>query len=211
MGGADIADQIRGSYRFDHWLRNFKWRHSIFWWGVQVLLVNSYKCYYKYYNIINETPMNHYKYQKMIAHVWMDKQYYSRVSRQKQDGEIISTMSTLSTNASSVSSRRSHISASYLNPFTVSSKSRINTSVAHWPSVPSQSEIKKCNCQLHWWVTGKSKYKNVAFCKECDVSLCTELCYELFHTCWYIFSQKERLKVDLSDSSKINDTDIGAT
>ena len=24
MGGADIADQIRGSYRFDHWVRNFK-------------------------------------------------------------------------------------------------------------------------------------------------------------------------------------------
>ena len=45
MGGADIADQIRGSYRFNHWLHNFKWWHSIFWWGVQVLMVNSYKCY----------------------------------------------------------------------------------------------------------------------------------------------------------------------
>ena len=120
-------------------------------------------------------------------------------------------MSTFSTNASCDSSRRISISDSSLNPLTGPLKSRINTSVDHWPSVPSQSEIKKCNCQLHWWVTGKSKYKNVAFCKECDVSLCTELCYELFHTCWYIFSQKERLKVDLSDSSKINDTDIGAT
>ena len=27
MGGADTADQIHGSYCFDHWLRNFKWRH----------------------------------------------------------------------------------------------------------------------------------------------------------------------------------------
>ena len=24
MGGADIADQVRGSYRFDHWLRRYK-------------------------------------------------------------------------------------------------------------------------------------------------------------------------------------------
>ena len=43
MGGADIADQIRGSYCFDHWVRNFKWWHSTFWWGVQVLMVNAYK------------------------------------------------------------------------------------------------------------------------------------------------------------------------
>ena len=31
MGGADIADQIRGSYRFDHWLRTYKWWRAIFW------------------------------------------------------------------------------------------------------------------------------------------------------------------------------------
>ena len=30
MGGADIADQIRGSYRFDHWMRRYKWWHSLF-------------------------------------------------------------------------------------------------------------------------------------------------------------------------------------
>ena len=41
MGGADIADQIRGSYRFDHWLRNYKWWHAIFWWVFQVLMVNA--------------------------------------------------------------------------------------------------------------------------------------------------------------------------
>ena len=43
MGGADLSGQIRGSYRFDHCLCNSKWWHSIFWWGVQVLMVNSYK------------------------------------------------------------------------------------------------------------------------------------------------------------------------
>ena len=59
MGGADIADQIRGSYCFDHCLYNFKWWHSIFWWVVQVLMVNSYKCCCKYHNSINGTPINH--------------------------------------------------------------------------------------------------------------------------------------------------------
>ena len=42
MDGADIVEHIRGSYRFDHWLRNYKWWHVIFWWGFQVLMVNAY-------------------------------------------------------------------------------------------------------------------------------------------------------------------------
>ena len=62
MGGADVADQLRGSYRFDHWLRNYKWWHSILWWGVQVLLVNSYKCYCEYMKGIGENPMRYYEY-----------------------------------------------------------------------------------------------------------------------------------------------------
>ena len=54
-------------------------------------------------------------------------------------------------------------------------------------------------------------YNNVVFCKECNISLFTEGCYELFHTCWDIVSQQKILKVDLTDSREINDTDIGAT
>ena len=41
MGGVDIADQLRVFYRFDHWMRQSKWWHSIFWWGFGVLLVNA--------------------------------------------------------------------------------------------------------------------------------------------------------------------------
>ena len=41
MVSADIAEQIRWSYRFDHWLQNYKWWRAIFWWGFQVLMVNA--------------------------------------------------------------------------------------------------------------------------------------------------------------------------
>ena len=54
-------------------------------------------------------------------------------------------------------------------------------------------------------------YNNVVFCKECNISLFTEGCYELFHICWDIVSKKERLKVVLTDYSEIIDTDIAAT
>ena len=30
VSGAGIGDQLRESYRFDHWMRNFKWWHSVF-------------------------------------------------------------------------------------------------------------------------------------------------------------------------------------
>ena len=73
MGGADITDQIRGSYRFDHWLKNYKWWHTISWWGFQLLMVNAYKCYSVYLKSIYEVPMSRYLFQKMIAHAWMDK------------------------------------------------------------------------------------------------------------------------------------------
>ena len=75
MGGADIADQIRGYYCFDHWLQNYKWWHAIFWWEFQVLMVNAYKCYSVYLKSTDEVPMSHYLFQKMIAHTWMDKYY----------------------------------------------------------------------------------------------------------------------------------------
>ena len=76
MGCANIADQIRGSYRFDHCLQNYKWWHAIFWCGFQVLMVNAYKLYSVYLKIIDEVPMYHYLFQKMIAHAWMYKDYY---------------------------------------------------------------------------------------------------------------------------------------
>ena len=45
MGDVDISDQLQNSYRIDTWLRNYKWWHSLFWWGVQILLTNSYIVY----------------------------------------------------------------------------------------------------------------------------------------------------------------------
>jgi len=44
MGSIDISDQLRNTYRFDHWLRNRKWWWSIFW-AFGVMLVNAYVLY----------------------------------------------------------------------------------------------------------------------------------------------------------------------
>ena len=138
MGGADIADQIRGSYRFDHWLQRYKWWHSIFWWGVQVLMVNSYQCYRKYLQDECLEPMSHYQFQAMIARAWMDNAYYADIGKASlgSASDMQSTSSISTTTADST--RKSRISNSSLHPLTGKLKCRLNHSYSHWPSPPEQ-------------------------------------------------------------------------
>ena len=62
MGNVDIADQLRGSYRFDHWMRKRKWWWSMFFWNFQVLLTNAYILYKKYHCIHDLKPISHYEF-----------------------------------------------------------------------------------------------------------------------------------------------------
>ncbi len=55
MNNVDIADQLQGTYRFDHWIKKRKWWWSIWMWGVQVLLVNAYVLYWTAHSIIWKT------------------------------------------------------------------------------------------------------------------------------------------------------------
>jgi len=50
MNGTDVADQLRGVYRPDHWMRNRKWWWSYFTWALGVASVNAYKIYGSIYD-----------------------------------------------------------------------------------------------------------------------------------------------------------------
>ena len=198
MGGADIADQIRGSYCFDHWVRNFKWWHSIFWWGVHVLMVNAYRCYVRHLLMNGLTPMSHYEFQCKIARVWLDKDYYSKQSGEggfRRSSSLSTSMSDISSCASHESKRKTRMSESGLHPFTGALKSRLNRTLGHWPCAPSiHHPTIKSNCQLHLWATGKRKYKDVVYCADCNTSLCTDNCFEIFHTEWDLGNKKDMLR-----------------
>ena len=45
MNSTDIADQLRGVYRPDHWMQHRKWWWAYFIWAIGVAGVNAYKIY----------------------------------------------------------------------------------------------------------------------------------------------------------------------
>jgi hypothetical protein len=50
MNSMDIADQFRGNYRPDRWMRKRKWWWAFFIWGIGVGGVNAYKIYEAIYD-----------------------------------------------------------------------------------------------------------------------------------------------------------------
>jgi hypothetical protein len=50
MNSTNIADQLRGNYRPDQWMRQRKWWWAFFIWGIGAARVNAYKIYEAIYN-----------------------------------------------------------------------------------------------------------------------------------------------------------------
>ena len=134
MGGADITGKIHGLYYFDHWLQRYKWWHSIFWWGVQVLMVNSYQCYRRYHKTEGLEPMTHYDYQTKIACAWLDRSYFDKDKKRIPQSKSTSTLTNNNTNNTGNTERRCRISERSLHPLTKSLKHRLNPALTHWPA-----------------------------------------------------------------------------
>ena len=198
MGHVDIADQLRNVYRMDHWLRNYKWWHAMFWWGFQVLQVNCYLIYKRVCEDHNVTPMEHYLFRRDIAMGWIDPDAYGEDVDHAgyttpSDAETISTLSISSTG------RKARVSDASLNPQDGSLRCRLNRTCGHWPSeTESNKDRNKPACQLHKWAAGLQKRNNVAFCADCNVILCLQ-CWESFHTVYDIVSEKTNLRKAMSD------------
>ena len=203
MGGVDIADQLRGSYRFDTWARKSKWWHSIFWWAFQVLMVNSYKCYIVYMQGLGLKTISHYEFQKAIALDWISGGHETTRDSSRSDTSTTSSISTNGFTASTNQSLRPRFSNTSLHPLTGALKCRLNKSVGHYPV-----ESKRQNyCQLHRWAFSDGggnrnrKYHGVITCNECNVNLCAGYCYEAFHEVWELDKKKQHVQKILTEIS----------
>jgi hypothetical protein len=87
IGHVDVADQLRGSYRIDIYVRNRKCWWAIMFWAFGTLLTNAYVVYYIKVNIAEGVDrkqlLSHYEFRKEIALNWLDSSYKPRAHQIK--------------------------------------------------------------------------------------------------------------------------------
>jgi len=202
MGDVDIADQLRGSYRFDMWVRNRKWWWSIFFWGFGVLVTNAYVCYSKVCdenNIPKKKRRSHLEFRKDLAIAWIDPEYFwrylesNKVPHKRKSAEEAISPITLDSAIQSIAKRRcTAITELSLDPNNGSLKCRLSRNgIDHMHDKPLNGK-DSTRCQLHRWL-GFEYCKYVSFCRACNVHLCVS-CYRLFHTEIDIVGQKTELQ-----------------
>jgi hypothetical protein len=75
MGDVDVSDQSWNSYRFNIWIRQYKWSWSIFLWWLGVSMVNTYVLYKKFMieqGVDKKDLLSQYKFRHQIALSWID-------------------------------------------------------------------------------------------------------------------------------------------
>ena len=185
MNDNDIADQLRLVYRMQRFQRNQKWWWSLWLWGFEVSIVNSY-CMMKRYCEIKGVPRpySHYEWREKIGNAlldpegqwpkWMNRNRKA-TGKKRKEGEQLK--------------RKPKMTAATLSPTKGALSMRLNPTVGHFPRVRVG---KKDNlvCQLHRTANRalfkdngipSGARKEVYECSGCGVLLCIK-CWEIYHT-----------------------------
>ena len=127
MNSTDIADQLRGNYRPDRWMRQRKWWWSFFIWGLGVASVNAYRIYDVLYE--EEKKKNTPGLPRKWTHVEFREQLVYDLIPLKGKRGTSATVSSFASSSPRRSPRRSSASASVTTPTTydLSSNGGINT------------------------------------------------------------------------------------
>ena len=223
MGNVDIADQLRGSYRVDHWIRNRKWWWSLWFWSLGVMLTNAYimKCNVDLQcGVSKENLMSQHDFRKHVALYWINPEEYKRengvvieVNTRKRKGTTDSTVSSV-TKSSSRSLDSSATTRSNASRPPVHTKSRAYTksraSVVTDETLKQNGNLRnRLNSALDHLPepttissnprcalhrwVGIEKKAQIMKCTTCNVNLCLD-CYKKFHSVVDLVSIKQSLK-----------------
>ena len=166
-------------------------------------MINSYQCYRKHCEMNEIDAMTHYKFQCMIAIFWLDESFYEKMTIGDTSSRSVSSISTMM----NVTQRRARVCDSSVHPITGAIKCRLKECVHHWHIAPDNGAGYRYHCQFYYWASRIRKYTNVQVCKDCNVSLCTDGCYERFHTAWGLLGEKEQISQDCEDKWLRNKND----
>lgn len=209
MNNVDIADQLRGNYRSDRWMRKLKWWWALFFWGHNTMLVNAYVTYKTFILNKGKTPLSHYEFRKMVVLAKLspteygaDKQKESiavqrgdhrfRTRKPLTSKRSISSVSSTASTADDISLRpRKNAKEGRSDYATVKrilengsnlNMRRLDLSFRHLPepNLRTGDTNGQC-CFLCRWATGKKLSSQLLRCVDCNVSLCS-WCYGLYHT-----------------------------
>ncbi len=169
MNNVDIADQLRGTYRLDCWMRKRKWWWSIWMWGVQVLLVNAYVLYRTAHSIIWKTDkkliLSQYRFREEIVKAWMEEEKSESEGQKKRklsENQVSSYRSSSSESVEILGRTRSSV-ASIQSELTVLQRGRkVNDKTLD----PTSGDLKIClDADFHYPVPpGKNKYPPCSLC-----------------------------------------------
>ena len=219
MGHVDVADQLRGNYRMDRWVRNRNWWWTMMFWGIGTLLTNSYVVYLKInlrLGVDKKDLLSHYDFRKDIALYWINPDLYMEdnkqlaqaseefsISRKKRNPIVLSSsqssISNLSSPPTSIVKRSAALTDGSLK-LTGILKCRLDRSIDHLP-IPAKN---KSLCPFHQWAAEiRNESGNRGYCQACNVTLCME-CYRLFHMEPDLVKKKEEIKKGLISKNTDN-------
>jgi hypothetical protein len=172
-GHADVADQLRGSYQIDIYVRNRKWCWAIMFWAFGTLLTNTYVVYIKVNiaeGVDRKQLLSHYEFCKQIALNWLDSSYEPTKNeikdgpkRKKTDlSSMFPSPSSVST-ITTVSSRADFCTNSSLSENGLLQCRLLDTTLSH---LPSKKKGNRPQCALHSW-TGIRKERDILYCRSC--------------------------------------------
>lgn len=219
MNSVDRADHLRKNYELGMFLRQRKWWWSVFMWGLDVAIVNSYILYKTYHQMHNLEYISHYRFREQLFLAWMDSDQYwpTRYSTRKRFKKASASVEgsamkrgkqESSASLSSLSTRMTRSSTSSLVPNSGGKKHCttltlgnlesglfgkrliLNEVCTHFP-LPVRS--KHSECQLHKMFNKRTR-KQVMLCPDCNLTLCI-LCFKPFHT----VDDLNKIKVDVQN------------
>ena len=223
MNHVDLADQLRVVYRFDRWMRKRKWWWSMFFWGLELQMINCYVLYRKFYEMHDKkVPMDHYDFHKSIALAWIcPSKYWVKENKKRirrKEGAIITTNSSSRVSVSTITDepritrqrfskevaakkgQYRRINDSLLDPSLELNMMRLNVHMSH---MPTKVESRASRCQFHNWATGEQIKKQCCICMSCNVALCME-CYAPYHLEDDLTPRRNRWKTEFNKSKPNN-------
>ena len=152
-------------------------------------------------------PVSHYEYQKAVALAWIDPDKFGSDVGYNTPTDNKESLSTISRSAggehgsvdSATGKRKIYLTNRSLDPQKGSLCHRLNRQ-NHWPSLPPRDQSGQVTtCNLHRWACGAKcqKHAFVAYCEECNVVLCTDQCFRIFHEVWDLPAEKENVRYQL--------------